>query len=405
MRIHLISTAPRSGGAARAAVRLHLGLMREPGVESLLIDLGDGARGSGVLPLAPRRSRDSLFRRLKRRKWGQIVSRQFASTTPPASNPIGWGDIEMLKLLPVPDVWNLHWVSWFLDWQTMLPWMAERAPIVWTLHDLNPLMGIWHYEPLPEERTRERMSYESLAVELKRDALARIPKDRLTFVGPSRWMVEECRKSPVTKGFKVEHIPNGLDTKVFTPRDSILLRRMFGISEEAKVIGFIADNINDPRKGVQSLLEALRRLKGEIQNLHLVTVGNGEVSCEGIGHTALGPILNDQILSFFYSACDIFVCPSLQDNLPNTVMESLACGTPVAAYNVGGLPDMVHSGMGSLADPSGGASSFERSLKDCLRSQISRDSIRHHAESRYSLRRQALEYLSLYKSHFEVGGA
>ena len=88
----------------------------------------------------------------------------------------------MLESLPVPDVWNLHWVSWFLDWETMLPWMAERAPIVWTLHDLNPLKGIWHYEPEASEWSPTRMRLEKKASELKRRALARIPSDRLTFL-------------------------------------------------------------------------------------------------------------------------------------------------------------------------------------------------------------------------------
>jgi glycosyltransferase involved in cell wall biosynthesis len=305
----------------------------------------------------------------------------------------------MLKKLPVPDVWNLHWVSWFLDWESMLPWMAERAPIVWTLHDLNPLRGIWHYEPLPPERTAERLRYEACAIELKRRALSHIPKDRLTFVGPSRWMVDECRKSPITEGFPVEHTPYGLDTEVFTPQDPSLLRAMFGIPKEALVIGFIADNINDPRKGLKPLLNAIQRLNSEATGIHLVTVGNGEIHCEGVAHTPLGPIFSDRLISFFYSACDLFVCPSLQDNLPNTVLESLSCGTPVVAYNLGGLPDMIGTRSGILADPSGGSSSLRQSLFDCINnSNLSRSSIRHDAESRYSLRNQAMKYLSLYKS-------
>jgi len=232
MRIYHLSSAPFSGGAARAAFRLHEGLLREPEIESIWLDPGTGARGPGVLSLDPRKSRDSILKRLHRRKWGQTVARHFATTSPPASNPIGWGGIEMLETLPVPDVWNLHWVSWFLDWETMLPWMAERAPIVWTLHDLNPLRGIWHYEPLSAERTSVRMRHEQDAIALKRRALEKIPRDRLTFVGPSRWMVEECRNSPVTQGFPVEHIPYGLDTMVFTPRDPSLLRAMFGIAAD-----------------------------------------------------------------------------------------------------------------------------------------------------------------------------
>jgi glycosyltransferase involved in cell wall biosynthesis len=350
-----------------------------------------------------RRRADSLLKRIQRRYWGQTLARHFNSTTPPASNPIGWGSIEMLEKLPVPDVWNLHWVSWFLDWETMLPWMAERAPIVWTLHDLNPLRGIWHYEPLPNERTPERMSYESRAIEIKRRALSRISKDRLTFLGPSRWMVEECRKSTITEGFPVEHIPYGLDTEVFAPQDPSLLRTMFGIPEDAVVIGFVADNINDPRKGLKPLLEAIQRLKKEIPKIHLVTVGNGGISCEGVAHTSLGPIFNDRLISFFYSTCDLFVCPSLQDNLPNTVLESLSCGTPVVAYNLGGLPDMVENGItGRLAREFGDVGSFYQAIAEIIRDKCILEQIRESARSaaleKYQLAHQANRYISLYQT-------
>lgn len=397
MRIYHISSAPFSGGAARAAFRLHEGLLSEPGVESLWIDPGAGAHGEGVHPLETPRKPDPIRKRLSRRKWSRVVSRQFACTTPPTSNPVGWGGIGMLENLPTPDVWNLHWVSWFLDWETMLPWMAERAPIVWTLHDLNPLKGIWHYDPLPGERTSERMKHEQDAMAMKRRALEKIPRDRLTFVGPSRWMAEECQKSPVTHGFRVEHIPYGLDTGVFTPRDPSLLRTMFGIPADSYVIGFVADNIDDPRKGMKALLEALLLIRSEYPGIHLVTVGNGDISCGEIAHTHLGPIQSDRLISFFYSACDLFVCPSLQDNLPNTVLESMACSTPVVGYRIGGLPDMLQSGIGMLADPSGGSSELGRTLLHGLKGDgLLRSVIREHANSRYSLGKQSAEYLSLY---------
>jgi len=400
MKVYNLSSAPFSGGAARAAFRLHEGLLRDPEVESIWLDPGTGARGTGVLPLAPRMDRDSILKRFRRRSWGRVVSRQFVHTTPPASNPIGWGSIEMLKQLPVPDVWNLQWVSWFLDWETMLPWMAERAPIVWTLHDLNPLRGIWHYEPLPNERTPERMSYESRAIEIKRRALSRIPKDRLTFVGPSRWMVEECRKSPITERFPVVHIPYGLDTGVFTPRDPSLLRAMFGIPADSCVIGFVADNIDDPRKGMKSLLEALHLLRKEYRSIHLVTVGHGDISVVEITHTQLGPIKNDRLLSFFYSACDLFVCPSLQDNLPNTVLESLACGTPVVGYRIGGLPDMVQDRInGHMVEQVGNSAGLADAIEKVIGGGI-RNPYETYGTTDFGFREklQADKYVQLYRT-------
>ena len=307
----------------------------------------------------------------------------------------------MLEKLPKPDVWNLHWVSWFLDWENLLPWMAEQAPIVWTLHDLNPLRGIWHYDPQPEERTPERLKYEAEAIEIKRRALAKIPKDRLTFVGPSRWMVEECRKSRIARDFQDEHIPYGLDINLFSPRSNSPFGSIIGVPENKIVLGFVADRLDDPRKGIRKLLDAVEHLLPKYLEIHLLIAGSGLGDFGVIPHTETGPLQNDLLLSHFYSACDLFVCPSLQDNLPNTVLEALACGTPVVSCNVGGLPDMVLSGKtgflanrnelnGALSD----ALDFRKNRPDKF--QEMKAFCRAKAAKDYSLEIQAAKYKKLY---------
>jgi glycosyltransferase involved in cell wall biosynthesis len=403
MRVYHLSSAPYTGGAARAALRLHQGLLREASVESTWLNAGGGATGPNVEILPSPCKRAPLTKRMRRRYWANTVSRDFTPTTPPASNPVGWGSIEMLEKLPAPDVWNLHWVSWFLDWETMLPWMAERAPIVWTLHDLNPLSGIWHYEPLAEERTQRRMSLETRASELKRRALAKIPRDRLTFVGPSRWMVECCRTRAITREFPVKHIPYGLDTEAFAPRDRAAVRKMFSIPEDTFVIGFIADNLADPRKGVECLRDAMCQMAHDHPHIHLLTVGNGQVDGFAFHHTSLGAVHNDQLLSYFYSTCDVFVCPSLQDNLPNTVLEAMACGAPTVGFNIGGLKDMVeHLKTGCLAakpgDPAALRSSIQMLLEmDKLSLSQVKNECRRMSLERYSLTRQSENYMNLYR--------
>jgi glycosyltransferase involved in cell wall biosynthesis len=215
-------------------------------------------------------------------------------------------------------------------------------------------------------------------------------------------MVEECRKSPVTERFPVEHIPYGLDTGVFIPRDPSLLRAIFEIPADSCVIGFVADNIDDPRKGMKSLLEALHLLRKECPRIHLVTVGNGVIPCGEITHTHLGPIQNDRLLSFFYSTCDLFVCPSLQDNLPNTVLESMACGAPVAAFAIGGMPDMVaHRESGWLVEHPGDPEALAAVLRSAcddpsLAVGMREVTIRRTVNS-YALPLQKQRYLSVYQ--------
>jgi glycosyltransferase involved in cell wall biosynthesis len=401
MKVHHVSSAPINGGAARAGLRLHLGLCQMEGIESLWLD-------AGVLPDAPNAKHlgaspntDPLLTRLRRSHWRGKLQKNFVGSKTPFSSPVGWGNSGAFQDIPVPDVWNFQWVSDFLNWELMLPWLAERAPVVWTLHDLNPLMGIWHYVPFDTELNDERRRLEQEAVEFKRKALSKIPKDRLTFVGPSKWMVEQCRRSPVTEGFPVIHIPYGLDTAVFAPRDKRIIRSMFGIPDDVFVIGFLADSITDPRKGMSQLESAIRLLPASTP-VHMLTVGRGYTPKFSFPHSHLGPLQNDFLLSFFYSACDLFVCSSLQDNLPNTVLESMACGTPVVAYETGGLPDMVREGeSGSVVNPVGESAALAEAISRLLfereRLPMLRRNARDIAVAEYDLGIQSLNYKNVYE--------
>jgi glycosyltransferase involved in cell wall biosynthesis len=400
LKIYHLSSAPFSGGASRAGFRLHEGLLREPEVESIWLDAEGSAHGPSMLKLPLPTKPSSFFLRMRRKKWAKITREHFGPTTPPASNPIGWGSIEMLEKLPKPDVWNLHWVSWFLDWENLLPWMAEQAPIIWTLHDLNPLRGIWHYEPQPEERTRVRMSYEAEAMEIKRRALAKIRSDRITFVGPSKWMADECRKSPTTAGFPCENIPYGLDTEVFKNRPKEKIREIFGIADSECVIGFVADSINDPRKGMRLLMEAIELLAAQHKNLHLLAVGSGKLKTANVRCTHVGTLQNDVLMSHIFSACNLFVCPSTQDNLPNTVLEALACNVPVVGFEIGGLPDLVACELqGTLGRLDGGAASLVAAISSRIQSRLS--ALNEQIPFSYPLESQAQSYLQLYGSFID----
>jgi glycosyltransferase involved in cell wall biosynthesis len=405
MKVYHLSSAPFSGGASRAGFRLHEGLLLEPGVESVWLDAEGSAHGPSVLKLPQPTKPSPLLLRMRRKKWARITREHFGPTSPPASNPIGWGSIEMFEKLPKPDVWNLHWVSWFLDWENLLPWMAEQAPIVWTLHDLNPLRGIWHYEPQQEECTPERLRYEAQAIEIKRRALAKIPKDRITFVGPSRWMAEECRKSPITTGFRCGNIPYGLDTEIFHERPRGRIREIFGIADTEFVIGFVAYNVNDPRKGVEFLLNSLIELSKKFPEIHLLIIGNGKIQNMPIRHTHVGNIDNEKLLSYLYSTCDLFCCPSTQDNLPNTVLESMASGTSVLAFNIGGMPDMIEDEIsGFLAAYQGQEKSVKllERLNCILSNQEEIKNIRVNCSNKinknYKLEHQSAKYVVLYSN-------
>ncbi len=395
MHVYQFSSAPFSGGAARAAFRLHEGLCDSADVSSTWLDLGGGATGENVVSIVPG-GKVPLGLRLRRRLWRKRIARHFETASPPSSSPLGWGSPDLLDQLSCPDVWHLHWVSWFLDWENLLPALADRAPIVWTLHDLNPVSGIWHYDPSDSERSRKNEEFERLALELKRKSLARIPRERLVFVGPSRWITSRCRESPITEGFRVETIPYGLDLNRFHPLSPMLMRDLLGIPHDARVIGFLADRLDDPRKGLPVLEQALSTFNDDSEKPWLLTLGNGNFEIDGLSHIHIGPTGNDRILSAFYAACDVFVCPSLQDNLPNTVLEAMACDTPVVAFRTGGIPDMISDdSVGVLADEVGDATALGKALRKGFEGGFRP---RARAERIYSLDRQAASYRELYAS-------
>ncbi|MEP3477694.1 MAG: glycosyltransferase [Fuerstiella sp.] len=400
IRVTHVSSAPFTGGAARAGLRLHEGLLLKDDVQSTWLDGSGAGDGLAVVKLPSALPKLSLPKRIRRKLWQTPFEKLPSPTDTPFSDPRGWGTIKMFQH-SIPDVWNLHWVSWLMNWETVLPWMAEQAPIVWTLHDLNPLRGLWHYEPTASEQTEPWQSMELQSVQQKRRAVAAIPKDRITFVGPSQWMAGEVARSQVTEGFNAECIPYGINTEVFCPTNRQILRDICEVADGALVVGFLADSVSDPRKGMSQLAQAISLLDKSL-SIHIVTVGRGGIELSSdCAHTYLGPLRSDRLLRSFYSGCDLFVCPSLQDNLPCTVMESLACGTPVLSFDVGGLPDMIREGVsGTVVSPVGDPNAMADAMSKLLANPNCLQELRHTsrqlAKEEYSLSTQANRYRAMY---------
>ena len=222
-------------------------------------------------------------------------------------------------------------------------------------------------------------------------------------VGASHWIAEGARRSALLSGYPISVIPYGLDTDVFRPMPGA--RRMldaFGVPPSARIVLFVADHTTIPRKGFDLLDAALNSLQHK--DTALVSLGRGEspVLRTRLPHVHLGALTEDRLIAAVYSLADVFVVPSLQDNLPNTVLEAMACGTPVVGFRVGGIPEMVREGTsGRLVSPGdvgGLASAIDSLLADDRQRACMSLAARQIAEREYTYSRQSERYLRVYGS-------
>ncbi len=229
----------------------------------------------------------------------------------------------------------------------------------------------------------------------------------LTIVTPSRWLSSCVRKSSLLGRYRIEVIPNGIDAGIFKPIDRLYSRALLGVPENKKVILFAAINpLEDERKGYHFLIEALHRLSEKSTNnlLELVVVGASTPKNSPklpLPVRYLGYVEDVSRLVNCYSAADVFVAPSKEDNFPSTVLESLACGTPVLSFSVGGIPDLVeHMKNGYLAKPFDIADlsyGIEWIMNDESRYKALSRRARQKVEEEFTFNIQVKRYLGLYE--------
>jgi glycosyltransferase involved in cell wall biosynthesis len=286
-------------------------------------------------------------------------------------------------------------------------------PIVWTLHDMWPFTGGCHYDNECGRYSQSCGRCPVLGSERERD-LSRLVWNRkrrawseleIRVIAPSRWLADCARRSSLFGRYRIEVVPNGLDLEVFRPIDRKSARELIGLPPDGRIILFGAHAATtDVRKGFSHLQEASFRLAdlGEPSAYRLVLLGATHSPLPlGLESHGLGILQDDVALALAYSAADVFVAPSLQDNLPNTVMEALACGTPCVAFDIGGMPDLIeHEHNGYLARPfdaSDLANGIAWTLSDADRWQRLSLRAREKCEQEFEFTKVAARHVALYR--------
>ena len=264
------------------------------------------------------------------------------------------------------DLLHLHWLyQGFLSIKGMEKLFSKGIPVIWTLHDMWPFTGGCHYPGncnhfkdscgnCPFLRNPAVNDLSNQLNNKKHKLFENYPE--IIFVSCSEWLARSARESGILKNHRIEVIPNTIDINAFSPGEKLSAREKLGIEKNKFIILFGAANINDKRKGFSYLSDALARLKSgfpsDAADIELMVFGkSGNHLPEGYHVYNQNIVSSESALAEIYRAADVFVLPSLEDNLPNTIMESLACGTPVVAFNSGGIPEMInHLQNGYLAE-------------------------------------------------------
>lgn len=322
----------------------------------------------------------------------------------------------LMKNLYNTDIIHLHWLNQgFISLRGLKKIIRSGKPIVWTLHDMWAFTGGCHYTSkcsgflsscgnCPMLRNPSSSDLSSIIFKRKYN----IYKDaNINIVTCSNWLKEKAQNSALLANKNVISIPNPINTELYKPIDKKQAKEKLKLPENKRYILFASGNIFDKRKGIKFLVDAFRQLafnkNKHLENTEILLFGKaaeGIKSLFPVKVNYLGILKSEETIINAYNAADVFVLPSLEDNLPNTIMEALSCGVPCLAFNSGGIPEMIkHKETGYLAQHKS-SDDLAEGLSWILDSDIEELSknARQFVLDNYSEDVVAEKYMSLYKS-------
>ena len=391
MKVLLISTSERSGGGAIAARRLMEALVSN-GIKAKLMVRDKQSDAVTVVKVGNKLPK--LLERLAiLPRCGFRLSRLWQADI--ANVGISITDTKEFK---EADVVHLHWVNQgMLSLDEMGNIMRSGKRVVMTLHDEWAYLGVCHYRGECKEKECRKCSLlcGSLPYYIYARKRAMYQRWHPIFVGCSNWIAEEARKALPEE--RIEHINNCVPAALFHPIDMLQARQTLALPKDKRLLLFCSQKVTDERKGITFLVEALQQLQGD--NLQLIIVGKDSEHIplpDGIKAFRFGSV-SEEMMPKLYSAADVFVTPSLQDNLPNTIAEAMSCGTPCVGFNVGGIPEMIdHLSNGYVARYQDAAD-----LAEGIRFVLShdmREAAHHKAANAYGETHVAQQYIKLYQA-------
>ena len=365
MRVLIINTSERIGGAAIAANRL-MDALRNNGIQAKMLVRDKQTDNITVISL--KKSLWSIWQFV----WERIViwkANHFKQHNLFAVDIANTGtDITTYPEFKEADIIHLHWVNQgMLSLKDLKKILQSGKPIVWTMHDMWPCTGICHHARECDKYHKEchhcpylynggaKKDLSHQTFKKKKELYQLSP---ITFITCSQWLKERGGQSALLEQHPIVHIPNPIKTNLFTPRNKVEARQKCNLPTDKKLILFGSVKITDKRKGIDYFIESCKILAEKhpelVNNLGVAVYGKESEQLKSLVPFqvyALDYISNEKELVNVYNAVDLYVTPSLEENLPNTIMEAMACGIPCVGFNVGGIPEMIdHLHNGYVAD-------------------------------------------------------
>ena len=405
MRVLIVNTSERTGGAAVAANRLMMALNNN-GVKAKMLVRDKESDSLTVvgLPKSPMLNWHFLWERLviffhcrfSRKHLFEIDLANSGS------------DITKLREFQEADVIHLHWINQgMLSLSGIRKILKSGKPVVWTMHDIWPATAICHLTLNCHNFTTHchncrllpgKGSSSDLSTSVWRKKEKMLEDSSIYFVTCSHWLEQEAKASALLRGQKIVSIPNPIDTHIYRSGDKQTARKNLGLPEDKRLILFVSQRVTNKNKGMDYLIDACRQLK----DYELVILGgHAEEVVDQLPLKAhpLGYVNDERRIVEIYQAVDVFVLPSLSENLPNTIMEAMACGVPCVGFKVGGIPEEIdHKRNGYVAeyrDSDDLARGIRWILSEADYDQLSQEAVRKVAHS-YSQQSVAISYLDVY---------
>jgi glycosyltransferase involved in cell wall biosynthesis len=408
MNILHITTSDR-GGAGKACIRLHNELLKKDiNSKVLSLDLFN-SDAKEVYPFFNSQTKtDKAIALLKRHLKPALDSYKLKGKTTSYeifSFPDSYIDITKHHLYNSADIIHLHFVSEFLDYKTFFE--RNDKPVVITLHDMNPFTGGCHYSSecqkfkntcndCPQLKGAKNPDIAQKYQKIKKNAFAKTQK--IIAVSPSEWLKQNAETSKILLNAGHITINHGLDLSFYKPRNKEYSRDLFNIPKDAKVLLYIAEDFNRENKGIDSLLNSLKCVNDDFIFL---TVGKGKkLNIDSIKHLHLGFITDELLLTQIYSMADLTVIPSVYESFSLTTLESLACGTPVIAYNNSGPGEIIKHNYTGMTSEVGDINDIAKNINFLLSDKIQLQEMSHSAridvEKRFDASERTEDYINIY---------